>query len=277
MPPLKERALRPSQQPAPAAPAAPVTRAAAAAAPKAKWQRPPPMAAFQYQLGEIFDPSKHLLPNVTLYVVDLVETSPAAVAAIKAAGGYPVCYFSVGYEDWRPDKADFPNASLANAMGDWPGEKWVDFRHPGVLPVMRKRLALCSDKGFLGAEADNTDILALPTGIKGLTSADQLKFLRDLADAAHDNGLAFGLKNTLLQVPAMVGKADFAVNEACSQFKECRLYKAFEDAGVAIFNIEYQRAAFDRICPLAKAAGVVSIFKENDLKALPRTPCPGKA
>lgn len=67
---------------------------------------------------------------------------------------YPPC--SAGsYEDWRPDAADFPPASLGLPLQGWKGERWLDVRSAGVRAVMEARLQMCKDKGFPAADPDN--------------------------------------------------------------------------------------------------------------------------
>jgi hypothetical protein len=83
----------------------------------------------------------------------------------------------------------------------------------------------------------------------------------------------------LLQVKdlAPTGLVDFAINESCSEYTECKLYRPFQEAGIPVFNVEYSKAAFDRLCGLSGTVkGIRSIFKSNDLKAVPRAACPGQ-
>jgi hypothetical protein len=48
-----------------------------------------------------------------------------------------------------------------------------------------------------------------------------------LANTAHANGLAIGLKNDLNQVAALQPLFDFAVNEQCVQYSECDMLDPF--------------------------------------------------
>lgn len=236
---------------------------------------PPAVGGFQYQLAEPFDAARHLVPGVAVYGIDGADNGAAAVAAIKAAGGYPICYFSTSFEDWRTDAAAFPAAALGRPLGDWPGERWADVRSPAVRAVARKRLEMCAAKGFPAAEADNVDIGAasgFPIG-----AAERADFVRYLADTAHGLGLAFGLKNTLAQAKDLVGAVDFAINEQCSEYNECGLYRPFRAAGKPVFNVEYDQRAFERLCPKAAALGLRPVLKSQDLKAGPRTACPGES
>jgi len=54
---------------------------------------------YQYQLGKAFDPNpkkKQFIAGVSVYFLDGDGTSASTVAAIRAKGFYPVCYFSAG-------------------------------------------------------------------------------------------------------------------------------------------------------------------------------------
>lgn len=239
------------------------------------WVSPPRNAPFQYQLGEVFNPMLHQLPGVKVYVIDLFDTPADIVRGMRAGGLYPVCYFSTAFENWRPDKGDFPKASLGNTMDNWEGERWVDIRSAAVRAVAKKRLELCKSKGFLGVEADNVDVTNIKTGFP-ITPKEQVSFIKYLADTSHSLGLAFGLKNTPLQVKELSPSVDFAINEECGQFKECSFYKTLLDAGKPVFNIEYDPPGFTAHCSTASSLGLRPILKSYDLKATPRTPCPGQ-
>jgi hypothetical protein len=183
---------------------------------------------------------------VDLYDIDLVDNSSATIAALHADGRKVICYFSTAWEDWRPDAGDFPAAVLGNDMGGWPGEKWIDIRDPRVLAIMEARMDLAVDKGCDGVDPDNVhayemDIEAADGETTGfnLTAADQLAFNRALAAAAHQRGLAIGLKNDLLQVSTLVSDFDFSINEQCYFYNECSYLDPFIDAGKPVFHLEY--------------------------------------
>ena len=125
------------------------TAAAATTATTTSWWKPTTALTFNYQLGEDFDIARHVIAGVAVYAIDW-ETPATTVAAMKARGLKPVCYFSAGtFEDWRPDKADFPPAVIGNALGEWPGESWLDVRSAAVRAVMAKVVCACL-RGVLG-------------------------------------------------------------------------------------------------------------------------------
>jgi hypothetical protein len=101
---------------------------------------------------------------------------------------------------------------------------------------------------------------------KGLASADQLAFNRNLATLAHSAGLAIGLKNDLDQVAALAPAFDFAVNEQCAQYRECDALRVFTSAGKPVFHAEYDlgTAAF---CPVTTPLRFSSIRKHVSLDA----------
>ena len=71
---------------------------------------------------------------------------------------------------------------------------------------------MCRDKGFVAVDPDNVNAYANVNGL-GLTQGDQLAYNTWLAAAAHELGLAVGLKNDLEQLDALVPLYDFFVNE----------------------------------------------------------------
>ena len=117
-------------------------------------------------------------------------------------------------------------------------------------------------------EADNVDGYANDSGFP-LKAADQLRFNRFLAAAAHARGLSIALKNDLDQVAALEPDFDFALNEQCFQYDECDRLRPFVAAGKAVFVAEYERSDF---CARARAAGYMAMLKRLELDAL-REPC----
>ncbi|MFY9265344.1 MAG: endo alpha-1,4 polygalactosaminidase, partial [Solirubrobacterales bacterium] len=99
-----------------------------------------------------------------------------------------------------------------------------------------------------------------------LTAADQEKFNRFLAAAAHARGLSVGLKNDLDQVAKLVGDFDFAVNEQCAQYNECEMLKPFIAQGKPVFEVEYSRTK-EQFCAKSLALGFMPMRKKLDLDA----------
>jgi hypothetical protein len=128
-------------------------------------------------------------------MIDGFDNTAATVAAIKAKGGFPVCYYSAGsFEDWRPDAAKFnATTDLGSNLAGWPGERWINIRSDNVKTIMRVRMQMCKDKGFVAVDPDNVDGYTNGNGL-GLTAADQLAYNTWTAQTAHSLGLGVGLK-----------------------------------------------------------------------------------
>jgi hypothetical protein len=234
----------------------------------AAWWIPPPATSWQWQLTGKID----LTVGASMYDLDLNDTPAATVAALHAGGRRAVCYVSAGtWEEWRPDASRFPTAVLGSVVDGWPDERWLDIRRIDLLgPVMEARLDLCRDKGFDGVEPDNVDGYANRPGFP-LTAADQLRYNRWFAQAAHARGLSVGLKNDLDQVKDLVDSFDWAINEQCFEYKECDMLKPFVAAGKAVFHVEYKLAT-SAFCTQAIALGFNSMRKRLSLDAF-REPC----
>jgi hypothetical protein len=225
--------------------------------------RPAPGTSWQWQLTDPIDTSV----EVEMYDIDLVDTPQGVIDGLREAGRTVICYFSAGsWEDWRPDKDDFPPEVLGNTLSGWPDEKWLDIRRLDLLgPIMEVRLDLAVEKRCRGVEPDNVDGYTNNTGFP-LTADDQLRYNRFLAGAAHARGLSVGLKNDLEQVGELLGEFDWALNEQCFEYDECDLLDPFVAAGKAVFGVEYtgDTATF---CPLANAKGFSWLKKKLDLDA----------
>jgi hypothetical protein len=237
---------------------APVPKAAA----KARWI-PPPTTTWQWQLTTPVD----LSVDAQLFDIDLFDNAASVVGALHARGRHVACYLDAGtLEPGRPDSGDFPASVVGKELPDWPGEHWLDVRRLDVLgPLLERRLDLCRQKGFDAVEPDNVDAYANDSGFP-LTAADQLRFNRFLAAAAHARGLSVGLKNDLDQAAALQPAFDWALDEQCFQYHECDRLQPFVRAGKAVFVAEYEldTAAF---CPAARSAGLMAMRKRLSLDA----------
>jgi len=253
---------RVEQAPAtPAPPSSPETPLGPA--PSAGHWTPGLRTSWQWQLTTPVDRSV----AAEVYDIDLFDNSADVVAALHAQGRRVVCYLDAGsYEPGRPDSATIPASVQGKGLDGWPGEKWLDIRRLDVLgPIIERRLDLCRQKGFDGVEPDNVDAYTNASGFP-LTAADQLRYNRFIADAAHARGLAVGLKNDLDQVSALEPSFDFAVVEQCYQYNECGQLTPFALAGKAVFIAEYSVDP-SRFCGPAAASGFSAIRKKLDLDA----------
>src|SRR5690349_16443724 len=150
--------------------------------------------------------------------LDLFEIKKSVVTSLKDQSKNIICYMSAGsWENWRPDKADFPASVIGRPLDGWPGERYLDIRNLDALgPIMKARLDLCKSKGFDAVDPDNVDSFEIgnKTGFP-LTRTDAIRYLRFLAREAHARGLAIGLKNATEIAPQLLPVIDFAVTEDC--------------------------------------------------------------
>ncbi len=236
-------------------------------APAAGWWRPPLVMSWQWQLTMPVDQSV----DVQMYDIDLFDNSASVVTALHDAGRRVICYMEAGgWENYRPDAADYPASILGNVIGGYPDERYVDIRSPLLRPIIEARLDLCKAKGFDGIEPDIDDSYTEDTGFP-LTYADQITFNTWLAGAAHDRGLAIMLKNGPGLATALAPVFDMALSEQCFQYSECGAYSSFIDLGKPVFVVEYSLAT-SAFCPQANAMNFNAMRKNTRLDAS-RTPC----
>ena len=230
-----------------------------------RW-RPEPGTSWQWQLSS----QPGALLNVDAYDLDGFDTSAQTVARVHRGGGKAICYISVGsWENWRPDRNRFPRSVLGNDYDGWPGEKWLDIRKLGALgPIMGARMDMCKKKGFDAIEPDNMDSYQNKTGFN-LTYAQQLRYNRFLARAAHSRGLSIAMKNDQDQVGGLVNFFDFAITEDCFDQGWCGRMSPFVRQGKAVLAAEYtdtgaRPASF---CPKARNLKIDAILKKRNLGA----------
>jgi hypothetical protein len=213
---------------------------AGACTPPPDWYRPDVATTWQWQLQPDADGRINIGYDVDVYDLDLFDTPDDVLAALRADGRRVIAYFSAGsYEGFRSDSDLFADDVLGDPLDGFADERWLDIRSQGVRQIMLARLDLAAERGFDGVEPDNVDGYANETGFP-LTAEDQLDFNRFLAAAAHERGLAVGLKNDLDQVAELVDDFDFAVNEQCHEFDECDRLTPFVEADKPVFNAEYE-------------------------------------
>ena len=237
----------------------------------ADWWHPAPGLTWQWQLDEEVDTTV----DAEVYDIDLY-TDQSIINNLHSRGVKIICYISVGsWEDWRPDKDQFPIDVLGKDYEGWPGERWLDIRQIDRLaPIMRARLDLCAAKGFDGVEPDNIEIHDNDTGFP-LTYAKQLAYARWLADEAHDRGLAIGIKNAPDMVADSLSFFDFAITEDAFYYGWIAEMLPFIDAGKPVFAAEYtdMNPDFESACAWGREHDVGFILKNRILTAY-RMACP---
>jgi hypothetical protein len=230
------------------------------------WWQPRPGLTWQWELS---DSAVDTSIEAEVYDIDLY-VDQSIIDELHAKGAKVICYISVGsWEDWRPDKDQFPPGVLGKDYEGWPGEKWLDIRQIDKLaPIMRARFDLCKQKGFDAIEPDNMEIYTNETDFP-LTYADQLKYALWLAEEAHARGLAIGQKNASDQTKDLVSVYDFTITEDCFTYGWCGEMKPYLEAGKAVFAAEYtdMEINFASACKVAKELGLSMILKERDLNA----------
>jgi len=233
------------------------------------WYQPNISTTWQWQLtGDL-----NLSYDVDIYDIDLFDTPKETIAELHNANRKVICYFSAGsYENWRPDKNQFPESAIGNTLDGWEDEKWLDIRDSTVREIMKSRLDLAVEKGCDGVEPDNVDGFANNSGFD-LTFENQLDFNIFLANEAHKRNLSIGLKNDLEQINQLVEYFDFAINEQCNQYSECDLLLPFIQAGKPVFNAEYNLSSQEEFCENSKNLQFQTLILPLDLDDSFRIKC----
>jgi hypothetical protein len=236
------------------------------------WWHPSAGLTWQWQIGnlEIDTSIQAEVFDIDLYV------DRAIIDALHTRGCKVIGYISVGsFEDWRPDKDQFPPELLGKDYDGWPGEKWLDIRKIDLLaPILRARLDLIKSKSFDAVEPDNMEIYTNDTGFP-LTFEDQLRFARWLAVEAHQRGLAIGQKNAPDQARDLVDIYDFAITEDAFYYDWAEKMVPYIHAGKPVFAAEYTDLGgdFRTFCQASRKLGFSTILKNRGLDAWIQT-CP---
>ncbi len=240
------------------------------------WYRPGATVTWQWQLLGAVNTSY----EVEVYDIDLFDVSAATIASLQAAGRRVICYFSAGSsEDWREDFGRFQEDDMGSTLDGFSDERWLDIRSANVYAIMLARLDRAVQKGCDGVEPDNVDGFANATGFP-LTSVDQLAFNRNLANEAHNRGLAVGLKNDGDQVNDLVEYYDFELNEQCHEFTECGQLQPFVAGGKPVLNVEYvndlaaANGLATTVCAASATQGLRTLIMPLDLDDAFRVACP---
>lgn len=232
------------------------------------WWKPKPGTTWQWQLTGRLDASV----DVAAYDIDLFDTPAATIARLHAEGRKVICYMDTAYEPDRPDSGSL-EPHRGNPIDGWPGQYWLDVREPAVLEVMKARIARGQEKGCDAIEADDVDARSNDPGFP-IRAVEQQAFIRALAEEAHARGMAFGLKNDLEEIEALLDVSDFAINEECFEFDECEALAPFIEAGKAVLHVEYTEgdlaAKANEICPAANRLNFDTLIKRLDLDATRR-------
>jgi hypothetical protein len=193
---------------------------------------------WQWQIGTSFNVSTDVIPNVTVYDVDMFDTSAATVQQLHARGCKVIAYIDFGgLESGRPDSDKFPPSVIGSKMQGWP-ERWLDIRSSVVRQLLAARVDLAVSKGFDAIEPDNMESYNNNSGFP-ITAQDQIDFNIWIAQMVHSKGLSVGLKNDVGQAAQLQPYFDWALNEESYQYNEYQPLASFVSAGKAVFEVEY--------------------------------------
>nr|CDP27978.1 Putative protein of unknown function [Podospora anserina S mat+] len=183
-------------------------------------------------------------PDVDVYDIDMfMHQNSRAVSSLHKLNKKVICYFSAGsYEKNRPDSSKFPEEDIGLVLDGWPDERWLNISSPAIREIMVGRIEIASRMGCDAVDPDNVDGYQNENGMD-LTPEDSVSFMTFLADEAHKRNMAIGLKNAGDIVKTMLPRMQFAVNEECAEFNDCRTFSQFVDAGKPVFHIEYPEGA----------------------------------
>lgn len=204
--------------------------------PTAKW-KPAIGNTWQIQLN---GPLTSITMAAHNYDIDLFENNEKTIKTLHYMNAKVICYFSAGsYEEWRPDAKTFDNSSIGSNMAGWAGERWLDIRSGSVRSVMSSRIKLAAEKGCDGIDPDNIDGYSHNNTGFQLTKKDAVHYVQFLAEEAHSQGLAIGLKNGAELALLVMDFVEWDINESCAFYNECNTYHPFISAGRPVFHIEY--------------------------------------
>jgi len=249
---------------------------------EARW-KPTPGMTWNYVLGAKVDIT---IEKAKVLDIDY-ETSASTIKKYQSYGKKVVCYFSGGtIEKSRSDYKDYAAVSglVRNTYGDWPDEKWLDFRKEGIKPLIIKRMKKAISNNCDAIEVDNLDGYQI-SDVKDnwsnpLTKEDTIKFAQWLGNTAHSLGLSIGLKNIPGLIDSVGSYFDFAINESCIRYKnECALYKNFIRSGKPVFGITYGSFSgqLSTMCRELNGVGISMIVKKNQSLIQNSTIFDGKA
>jgi len=238
---------------------------------------------FSYSVKAVWMPSQGMTWNYVLgndideeietaQVVDIdVNKSASKIKRLQEKGIKVICYFSAGtLETFRDDAKEMEKVKnlVRNTYEAWPDEKWLDIRVEGLKPILKKRMKLAVQKNCDAIEVDNLDgyqMKEVKSWENPLTKEDTIKFAKWLSKTAHDLGLSIGLKNVAGLIDELSSYFDFAINEECVKYNECKRYSNFLKQGKAVFGVTYNGLPDNRdaLCRNLDGLGISMIIKNK--------------
>ncbi|CAM9841958.1 unnamed protein product, partial [Ascophyllum nodosum] len=201
-----------------------------------------------------------------------LDYAQSTIDTLHENGKYVVCYISIGsWEEWREDARAFPAEALGQPLSPpFEDELWLDVNNEDLRAIMVARVQQASSMNCDGIEPDNMDVYLYSEASAGfdISEAEQIVYNTWFADTVHDHGMVVGLKNSVELLADLVDSFDFAINEQCNEYNECRDYNTtFLEQDKPVFNVEYDTSDVDEVCDYSNALGMDTIFKRIDLKA----------
>ena len=179
-------------------------------------------------------------------IVDLFDTDTTLIEEYKRHQHIVICSFSAGTaEDDREDVISNRHAWQAIAAGGSSDNQWLNiYELEQLQALMKPRIQLAKRKGCQGIEPDNTDCFnsikeCLVKGTRDEREDAQMNYLVWLAGYVHSQGMLIGLKNSGPLVNTLVHLFDFAIEEQCREWLECKGYMPFFYQDKPVFGIEY--------------------------------------
>ncbi|ORX86131.1 hypothetical protein BCR32DRAFT_199279 [Anaeromyces robustus] len=207
----------------------------------------------------------------TAQVVDLDFTHKSKISELHSKGIKAICYFSGGtLESFRDDKDQYYKVDglIKTKYEEFSDEIWLDHRKEGLKPLIENRIKRAVSNGCDGLEIDNLGGYKHKEVQKWsdpLTEEDTVRFARWLAKTVHSYGLSIGLKNVLSIVDIVGDDFDYAINESCVVYNECKRYKNFLKKGKAVFGVTYDGVSSNQkgLCSNLNGLGISMIVKSG--------------
>ncbi|ORX80425.1 hypothetical protein BCR32DRAFT_327726 [Anaeromyces robustus] len=195
------------------------------------------------------------------------------------AGKMVICYFSVGtVADYDPDIKEYEAISglVKTRHTQWPAERWIDFRVDGAKELIINRFKKAKEAGCDGIEPDHLGGYyhdEVKSWSNPLTMEDTVEYAKWLTEVAHDFGFSIGLKNGLGIIDQVGQYFDFAINESCTVYNECKRYNDFLASGKAVFGVSYGEVddLKDSLCTNLKGYPISMIVKKSNALRQERT------
>lgn len=167
-----------------------------------------------------------------------IQEHPNCIQELHKIGVRVVAYMSASYEDWRDDASQYPEEAKGKKMDGW-DELWPKLTSLKLRVFLEKRMKIAKQLGCDAIEIDNTDAAWNDTGFN-ISPNDNLKALVDLANRAHNLGLAIFLKNTGNIAKELEPHFDGIFSEQSIQYDEYDDFNAYFKNKKPVFIIEYK-------------------------------------